>query len=228
MTWPATLLRVLGAAFFFLLSCVPADAGFGGRRALARFPVLDSIEVIVRDDEVIAIDGSLGGPIRERLGVTERVLSVEAQGEVAIVATTERVLAVTADSPRWMWADLGVHESLPLAVALGDRVALVLTDHRAIGLAAGCRKKFFAEDIGPNEEVENFYVGDSVALVITDKRLLGMSAFLPGFFEEQVGVHEKIEYVSALADFATVSTRQRLLVFQAPTATWQERRLSLH
>jgi len=212
-----------------LLLAVPRSATADlARRAWTRFPLLDAIEIIVRDREVLAVDGrGAGAPIRVRLDTDERALYVDTRGEVGIVVTNKRVLAAAADSPRWMSTYIGVHESLPLAIVLGDEVALVLTDHRAIGLAANCRKKFFAQDIGPNEYVQDFLVGESVAVVVTDKRLLGMSAFLPGFFEQQVGIHERIQRVSALADFVTVATHRRLLVFQAPTATWQEQRLSL-
>ena len=124
-------------------------------------------------------------------------------------------------------AEVRRNRQRPLAVVLGDRVALILTDHRASGVAAQGRKKFFAEDITPNESVLDFLVGESVAVIVTDKRLLGMSAFLPGFFEQRIGIHEKIQDVATLADFATVATHRRLLVFRAPTATWQEQQLSL-
>jgi hypothetical protein len=210
------------------LASARAFADFDSLRARGRVPVLDVLEVIVRNDEVFAIDGRLGGAaIRERLDIDEEPLWVDARGEVGVVVTNKRVLAATPDVPRWMWTRIGVHESVPLAVVLGERVALILTDDRAIGVSSGGRKKFFAEDITPNESVLDFLVGESVAVVVTDKRLLGMSAFLPGFVEQRIGIHEKIQDVATLADFATVATHRRLLVFRAPTATWQEQQLSL-
>jgi hypothetical protein len=205
-----------------------ALGGFDSFRAFSRVPVLDVLQILVRDDEVLAIDSRLGGSaIRERLDIDEEPIFVEARGEVGVVVTNKRVLAATPDVPRWLWTRIGVHESLPLAVVLGDRVALILTDHRAIGVAAHGRKKFFEQDIGPNEAVLDFMVGETVAVIVTDKRLFGMSAFLSGFFEQRIGIHERIQNVATLADFATVATHRRLLVFRAPTATWQEQRLSL-
>lgn len=226
MTSPRAL--TLSAALLLLFTSTPVAAGHTGRRDFARYPLLDSIDVIVRNGDVIAVNGTLGGAVAiERLQLGEQVLRADARGAVAIVVTNERVLATTLGSPRWMWTYIGVHESLPLAILVGDSVALVLTDKRAIGLSAETRHKFFAEDIGPNETLRDYFVGESVAVVVTDKRLLGLSAFLPGFFAQSIGVHDRIEYVSALSDFATVSTRQYLFVFQAPTASWAQRRLRL-
>jgi len=198
-------------------------------RSRASVPQLDSLQVLVRESEVIAIDGRLGGgPISERLETDERALIAEAHGRVGVVVTNRRILAVTSGNAMWMQTRLGVHEAFPSAVVIGERVALILTDDRAIGVAANGKHRFFAEDIGPNEGLLDFRVGENVAVVLTDRRLLGASGFQPGFIEQEVGVHERIESVSTLADFATVATHRRLLVFQAPTASWQEQRLSLH
>jgi len=218
--------RALFTVFFFVSITHPAAAD-AAHRAVGRFQTLDAIEVLIHNDELLAIGRAAGAPVRERLELGEHPLYVDSRGNVAVVVTDKRVLAATADVSRWMWTYIGVHESLPDAVVLGDNVALVVTDKRIIGLAGDGVEKFFAQRVGPNENVRDFLVAENVALVVTDKRLLGMSAFLPGFFEQQVGIHERIEHVSALADFATVATHRRLLVFQAPTATWQERRLSL-
>ena len=209
---------------------VAAFTGFDARRSLSRFPSLDVLQVIVRDSEILAVDSRLGGfaAVRERLDVDEEARYADARGEIGVVITNKRILVASVESPRWMWTRIGVHESDPLAVVLGDRVALILTDHRALGVAADGRKKFFAEDIGPNESILNFLVGENVAVVVTDKRVLAVSAFLAGFFEQRVGIHEEIENVAALSDVVTVATHRRLLVFKAPTATWQEQRLSLH
>jgi hypothetical protein len=221
------MIRAIG---FVAMLAAPATAlaGFDSLRALGRVPVLDVLEVLVRDDEILAVDGRLGGgAVRERLEVEEQVVWADARGEVGVVITNRRILAATPDVPRWMFTRIGVHESRPLAVVLGDRVALILTDHRAIGVAAQGRKKFFAETITPHESVLDFLVGESVAVIVTDKRLLGMSAFLPGFVEQRIGIHEKIQDVATLADFATVATHRRLLIFRAPMASWQEQQLSL-
>lgn len=223
------LARIVVIGLSFAIAPCAALAGFDSLRTLGRVPVLDVLEIIVRNDEILAVDGRLGGAaaIHERLDVDEEPVFADARGEVGIVITNKRVLAATPDVPRWMWVRIGVHESLPLAVVLGARVALVLTDKRAMGVAAQGRKKFFVEDFTPNESVLDFLVGESVAVIVTDKRLLGMSAFLAGFIEQRIGIHERIEDVATLADFATVTTHRRLLLFRAPTASWQEQRLDL-
>jgi hypothetical protein len=223
-------IAALVAGIVVIAAPVAAFTGFDARRSQAHVPSLDVLQVIVRDNEILAIDDRLGGmaAVRERLDVDEEPLYADARGEIGVVVTNKRILVASVESPRWMFTQIGVHESDPLAVVLGDRVALILTDHRALGVAADGRKKFFAEDIGPNESILNFLVGENVAVVVTDKRLLAVSAFLAGFFEQRIGIHEEIENVAALSDVVTVATQRRLLVFKAPTATWQEQRLSLH
>ena len=197
-------------------------------RSRAGVPLLDSLQVILRASEIVAIDGRLGGgAIIERLEADEQPLYADARGHIGIVVTDRRILAATSGTPMWMSTRIGVHESLPSAVVLGERVALVVTDDRLIGVASSGKHRFFAEDLGPNEALLDFRVGENVAVVLTDRRLLGVSGFQPGFVEQDVGIHERIETVSTLADFATVATHRRLLVFQAPTATWQEQRLTL-
>ena len=225
---PLARFAILATTVTVLATSVPADAGHRSRGLVAHFPLLDRLEVLVRSRDVLAIDGRFGGAVvRERLAPREEVLWAGARGAVGVVVTDRRVLAATVGSSRWSETDIRVHESLPSAVYLGDRVALVLTDRRVIGIAAMARRRFFEDELGVNETLVDVLVGENVALVLTDRRALGLSGFLSGFFEQAVSLHERIDDIAALADFATVATHRRLLVFNAPSGSWQERRLSL-
>jgi hypothetical protein len=57
--------------------------------------------------------------------------------------------------------------------------------------------------------------------------VLGLSPFRGGFFEAKLQLNERYEGTDAVANTATVRTSRRLLIFRAPTGTWEERRLDL-
>jgi hypothetical protein len=190
-------------------------------------PVLDIIDVVVHNDEVLAIDPQRRGGIRRAaLMVGEQVLWVGARGAVGLVVTDERMLGITAAWGAWQEAPFKIHESLPYSILLGDRVALVVTDLRAVGISTG-GKKIFQSTIGTQERVIDGLVSDNVAVVVTDRRLLGVSGFVPGIVDTRVGIHEQIEYSSTLPSFVTIGTDDRVLVFRAGSASWDFERVSL-
>jgi hypothetical protein len=190
-------------------------------------PVLDIVDVVIHNDEVLAIDPQRRGGIRRaELMVGEEVLWVGARGAIGLVVTDERVLGITAAWGAWQQAAFKIHESLPCSILLGDRVALVVTDLRAVGISTG-GKKIFQSLIGTQERVIDGLVADNVAVVVTDRRLLGASGFVPGIVETRVGVHEQVEYSSTLPSFVTIGTDDRVLVFRAGTASWDFERVSL-
>jgi len=158
--------------------------------------------------------------------VGEKVLWSGARGKVAIVVTDRRLLGITTAHGSWRALRFKIHESEPHAILLGDRVALVLTSMRAIGLSSG--GKGFAESlIGTTESPYDVVVGDNVAAFITDRRVVGLSGFFPHFAERQIGVHEDVEFTSTLPNFVSIATHQRMLVFRGTTGAWQAERVSL-
>ncbi|TFH25464.1 MAG: hypothetical protein E4H03_00650 [Myxococcales bacterium] len=210
----------------FLAAPVSAPAGFSN--VAVTTPVLDLIDVIVHRREVIAVDPSAaGGTRRAPLMVGEKVLWSGARGKVALVVTDRRLLGITTAHGGWRALRFKVHESEPKAILLGDRVALVLTGMRAIGLSSA--GKGFAESlIGTTESPYDVVVGDNVAAFITDRRVVALSGFFPHFAEQQIGVHEDVEFTSTLPNFVSVGTRERMLVFRGTTGAWQAERVSLH
>ena len=191
----------------------------------AEVPLLDTIDVVIRRRSIIAVDPSVGFDVaRTPLEVREEVLWSGTRGRVAMVITDKRVLAISTGTPHWQETRFWLRESLPSSVSIGDRVALVTTSHRVIGMgSSGGPLK--THEISTHEELLDVIVGDNLAVVITDKRMLGLSAFAGGFFQEAVGIHEDLDYAKASADFATVTTDRRLVIFDANSGDWRSRRL---
>ena len=221
---PAPLQRRARAALA-ALAAAAALAAPGAARAVDEHPLAPQLDVVVLPREVVAIDAR-GGQLAERLERGERVLYAKQRGRVGVVVTDRRLLAVTASSGAWQEARYRNGESPPADVALGDRVALVVTPLRAIGLD-GKTGNLIEASIGPNERVLDSAVGQNVAAVVSDRRALGVSAHRGGFFEVRLRLGERAQSLRALADTVTLHTGARLLVFRGPTGTWEERRLPL-
>lgn len=225
----------LAPILFATLTTAATSAVVAPEPALARVtqtalttPVLDLIDVIVRRREVIAVDPARSGGMRRApLMVGERVLWSGARGKVGIVVTDRRLLGITTAHGGWRALRFKIHESEPTAILLGDRVAVVLTSMRAIGLSTA-GKTFTQSLIGTTEDPYDVVVGDNVAVVVTDRRVVGLSGFFPHFAEALIGVHEDVEFTSTLPNFVSVATHQRMLVFRGTTGAWAAERVSLH
>ncbi len=189
-------------------------------------PLADLLEIVVLEREVLAIDAEGGGVSSERLHLNETVLWYEARGKVGLVTTDQRVLAASTGSSIWVELRFERGETRPQGAVLGDRVALLVTSHRAIGFT-GASGGLIAYRIGPGEKLLATGIGENVAVVVTDRKALGLSAQAGGFFERSMHLRERLERVDARSNVATVTTDRRILVFRAPTASWGERRLEL-
>ena len=189
-------------------------------------PIYPQVEVQVLARELLAIDATSGGALRERLELGEQVLFVRERGRVALAVTDRRVLAVGTRSGAWQEARYRRREVPPAEATLGDRVALVLTQRRVLGFD-GKTGNLIEADLGPNERVREAAVGANVVVVATDRRALGLSAQHGGFFEVRLGVNERIDQVAAFANHVTLTLPNRLLTFRGATASWEERRLGL-
>ena len=209
------------AAMLLLLAAVAAQAQRADEISLA-----DSLEVLVLDRQLVAIDAQSGGQLEERLRLGEQVLWSGSRGRVGVVFTDQRILAVTTTSAAWQSEELTREERLPPSALLGDRVALILTSHRAIGLDGGS-SNLVESRLGIREEIWAERVGENVAIVVTDRRALGVSPARGGFFEAKILSGERFESATATSNLATVTTDRRVLVFRAPTGSWEERRRSL-
>ncbi len=222
-------LRVLAAfllASLPLLTALPVVAA-DPPRFRAELPLLDSIDVIVRDRSVLAVSAETGAHAsRAKLELGEDVLWVGVRGRIGLVVTNRRLLAISRTAPVWQFVYFKARETMPRSILLGERVGLVATSHHLYGITAagGLLKK---RELSPYETVMDDLVAENLAVIVTDRRLIGLSGFAGGFFEEGIGVHEDLDYASISADFATVATDRRLVVFDAESGDWQSRQLGV-
>jgi hypothetical protein len=221
------ILMVWSLALLFLAS-IPAGAqGVRGQRGEAQpFPLLDLVEIVVLPRKLLAVDAGGGGQLEEKLLRGEEVLWTGSRGRVGVVLTDQRILAVSTISASWQSARYQRGETRPEGAALGDRVALLVTNKRAVGFD-GNTGNLIERSLGPGESVLASVIGQNVAVVVTDRRALGLSAFTGGFFSTRIAVGERLENSSAQANLVTLTLTNRLLFFRAPSGSWEERNLDI-
>jgi hypothetical protein len=185
-------------------------------------PLGDLIEIVVLDEELLAVDAEGGGTstVRRRLG--ERILWVSTRGLLGVAITDERVLAVGTRGG-WQQVLYERGETPPAGAHLGDRVALVVMRQRVLGFL-GNVNRFVETRMGPQDDLRALEVGANVGVVVTEREALGLSPDAGGFFPIRLQLRETIASVVARSNLATVQTDRRVLVFRAPTGTWAERR----
>lgn len=188
-------------------------------------PLADLLEISLLGRDLVALDGG-GGERSVRLHLGEDVLWRGSRGAVGVVITNERLLAVATRSAGWQEERYQRGEPPPAQALLGDRVALVTTDRRALGFS-GSAGSLVEYRLGPHEVLRSFRVGENVAVVVTDRKALGLSPSGGGFFETELHLNERLEGVDTRSALATVTTSRRLLVFRAATGSWSERRREL-
>jgi len=186
-------------------------------------PLGDLIEILVRDDEILAVDAEGGGTAVVRRRLSEPVLWTGTRGGVGVVITDQRVLAIASQSGGWQEARYERGEPAARAAELGDRVAVIVLSHRVLGFL-GTVGRFVQARLGPLEQLRALRVGANVAAIMTNREVLGLSPEAGGFFAVRLDVRERVAEVSANSNLATVVTDRRVLVFRAPTGTWAERR----
>ncbi len=208
-----------------ILACL-ALAGTAAAQLADERVVADDLELVVLKREVLSIDARNGGQLAADLEIDEQVLFTRARGRVGVVLTDRRALAVTTTSGSWAQKRWRRGERLPEKPLLGARVALLTTRLRVIGFDGGSGN-LVESGLGPNESLVDAVVGENVAVAVTDRRVLGLSPFRGGFFEARLQLNERYEGTHAVANSATVRTSRRLLIFRAPTASWERRQLDL-
>jgi len=196
-------------------------------RAQPDAPVLaDDLQIVVLPREVLSIDARSGGQLAVPLELGEQVLWTGVRGRVGVALSNRRVLAVSTRSGAWQEARYRRTEDVPGEALLGGRVALLATRVRVIGFDGGSGN-LVERELGPRELLVDRAVADNVAVAVTDRRALGLSSFVGGFFETKLRLGERLDGLAATANAATLTTSQRLLIFRAPTGTWEERNLDV-
>lgn len=220
-----TLLALLVAtALFAAPTPTPAFEQFDARNQV---PLSDLLEIIVLPRTLLAIDATGGGQIQQDLNLGERVVWQGTRGRVGAVITNERLLLVATNNAAWQQVRFRQGETPPTSVLLGDRVALVSTEKRALGFDGGSGN-LVESSIGPREKVLESAVGENVAVLLTDRRALGLSPFVGGFFPISMNVGERTESLVAKANLVTLTTPRRILIFRGPTGGWEERNRNLN
>jgi hypothetical protein len=214
------------ATWLLALSLVAAADGRAQPVAPDEVPLADLLEILLLDRELIAIDARGGGQLVERLQLDETVLWLGSHGQVGVAVTTRRVLAAATGSAAWQEASYQQNERPPHAPLLGDRVALAVTNRRALGFDGGSGN-LVEYRLGPNERALTSRAGENVGVIVTDRSALGLSPLAGGFFRAKLGVAERIESLSTGANVATLTTDRRVLIFRATTGTWEERARNL-
>lgn len=199
----------------------------------AQIPLLpqevERVDVIAieRDDrELFAFDALTGRRSQLRLELGEEVFFEQARGRIGLVLTDRRALAV-APGTGFQELRFQLGEAAPTIGLLEDRVALVVTNRRALGFV-GTEGAWVAENLPPNESLEALRVGATVAVVTTNRRALGLSGDRRRFVEVKLGIQEELESVAARDSIVTLRTDRRILVFSAARAIWSEQDRRLH
>lgn len=207
------------------LACLwgATPAGAQGWVGDDRIPLGELVEIVVLDDEILAIDAEGGGTVAVKRRLGEQVLWQGTRGLLGVVLTSARVLGVGARAGSWQEVEYERGESSPAGALLGDRVALVTLPQRVLGFV-GTSNRFVETRLGPHQKLRSTRVGANVAVVVTNRDAHGLSSSAGGFFAYDLQLREDIERVVAGANVVTLHTDRRVLVFRSPTGTWSERR----
>jgi len=213
-----------------LAFCLVAAAAGSARAQLVlpdEVPLAELLDVLLVDRDLLAISGRRGGQIAERLQLDESVLWLGARGKVGVAITTRRILAVATGSGSWQETSYLRGEQPPSTATLGDRVALVFTNRRGLGVDGGSGN-LVEYRLGPKERLLASQVGANVAVFATERSALGLSPLKGGFFPVKLSVAERIESINTSANLATLTTDRRVLIFRTPTGSWEERTRDLN
>lgn len=202
--------------------------GASAQPAQAQIPLFaDEIErldvVSLEQDgrDVFAFNSVTGSRARVRLEADEVVLFNESRGRVAVVLTNYRALAVGAGG-NFQEARYRLAERAPEHAVVGERVALVATNRRALGFV-GSLGGWIEESFTPAEDIEAIRAGAAVGVAATNRRILGLAPDVARFASLPLGVKESLESIEAEDTLAKLRTDRRILVFSGPRAVWTYR-----
>jgi len=205
-----------------VVACLPLLLLGATRLPSGELELEDVLQVLELDHALLAVDAH-GGDIRIDLEIGEKVLHREARGRVGVAFTDRRLLAVAARSAAWQSERIRIDERLLEAPLLGDRVALFLTNKRALGFDGGSGN-LVEHRFGPHEDLTRRAISNSIAVVVTDLRALAVSPFRGGFFAVSLRPDERDAALEITGTIATLTTPRRLLTFDARSGRWRERR----
>jgi len=213
----------MGLLVLALVVAGGARAQVGGGLSPSEVELEDVVAIEMFERDLFAYDLLGTGRSSVRLEIGEELLWSEARGRIGMALTDRRILASSPGSEGWQEIRYQIHETVSNQALMGKRVAMVVTDRRALGYD-GNRGRWNVASFGPQERVNDARVGDATAVVLTNRNAYGLSPDAGGFFEMKLSVQERINSLRVRSNSATVSTSRRLLIFRAPSGVWTEER----
>jgi hypothetical protein len=224
MSVPAVARRRRAATLVALgLALTPASLR---AQSSGQSPLSPLLEVIALDRNLLAIDSEGGGEKSLRLELGEQLVWSRSKGRIGVAVTDRRMLAVATLSGSWQQVRYMDGEEIPEEALMGDRVALILTNKRALGFDS-VNRNLFEYRIGPNEQWSETSVAANVVVVLTNRLALGLAAGPAGFRNASLRIGESIEHLEAFANHVSLVTPARLLIFRASSGSWEEQRRRL-
>jgi hypothetical protein len=192
----------------------------GGNKNIYGEPVRAVLEINATEN-VVAAYKSDAQPRLMELRMGETVREVQSLGVVGTAVTSDRMLAISADSFQWhslslefgeKSADSYISEYLGLFVTM-KRCAVFDTDLDG----------FYVYDIPFGETPVAQVVVPEVAVIVTMEQAIGYAAGSGVFRISEFQVGETFREIEVSLNLISVITSERTLLFQRTTAQWMER-----
>lgn len=184
------------------------------------YVIEDAVQIQVLDDKLLAFRDSRSTAVFA-LNLNERVLEFRSTGLVGAAVTSNRMLAVSSTSDRWVDQPIKLSEAGSVQISLSHRLVLMISSHRALAFD-GLQNRFIQSVLRIVEQVVEYKTSRNLALIVTNKRILGYAAGGSGFVDLDFKLRETFQSLNLTAKLATVETSERLLVFQAHSGSWSE------
>ncbi len=218
-------MAIVGAVLAALLSLGQSGSWVPVRDpgGLTGKPVEDQIDLVEVDNRVLAVDARNRRTREIQLEIGEKVLGLDSRGLVAVIRTSARVLAIGTRLAEFLEVRYRVGEraTLPGAAFLGDRVAVVALDNRLLGMST-TTKSWLQLDLGPQEQLGEFYTETNVVAVTTQRRAIALAPRLTNFAVINLGPRARVTGVSTNESSVTITTPRRILIFRAGDGNWSE------
>ncbi|MGB3209946.1 MAG: hypothetical protein WBB19_04485 [Desulforhopalus sp.] len=192
----------------------------GEDRNINSEPVLAVLEINATEN-VVAAYKSNAQPRLIELRVGETVRGVKNLGVVGTAVTSERMLAISADSFQW--------HSLPLEFGeesansyISQNLGLFVTMNRCVIFDADL-DGFYVYDIPFGQTPVAQEVVPKLAVIVTMEQAIGYDAGSGVFQVSEFQIGETSREIEASVNMISVVTSERTLLFQGTTGRWMER-----
>ncbi|VEN72940.1 conserved exported hypothetical protein [Candidatus Desulfarcum epimagneticum] len=183
----------------------------------------DLIDIVESKSEIIAIiQGKKTVSID--LQTDEKVLWSGSKGDLGAALTPSRFLTISPSSNGWRSLPLKLEESKEASASLSSDIALLSTRNRVAAFDAAS-SRFVETPIPLHDERIAAKADTHIAVAVTSSRALALATGNSSFSKIRLGLRETIGSIKTASGKAMVRTSDRLLIFEAQRASWNERRL---